>query len=167
MTLADLEARAREYAERYGLVIEKHLGHGNDGAVWQTTHSTAIKVCEDNQRYSTERDCYRLFRERGVTEIKGFAIPRLVNFSDDLMVIEMDVVQPPYIIDFGKAYLHRAPPHFSQQVMADWYAEKKELWGETWPLIQTILNRLKALGIYHMDPKPHNILPAEWDPPLD
>ncbi len=101
-----------------------------------------------------------------MTEIYGYTIPTLIDFSNDLMVIEMSVVQPPYIIDFGKAYLHSPPPHFSEQTMADWYAEKQELWGEHWPEIRSILNRLRALGIYHLDPRPGNILPANWDPLL-
>jgi len=167
MGIADLESRARLYTAQTGRAIEKLLGHGNDGAVWQTNRATAVKVCEDHQRYCTERDCYRLFYDQSITEICGYAIPKLINFSDPLQVIEMAVVQPPYIIDFGKAYLHCAPPSFPQQTMADWIAEKKELYGEHWPTIQRILRKLNSLGIHHMDPRPANILPANWNPSLD
>jgi len=167
MTIADLEARAKLYAVQRGRAIEKLLGHGSDGAVWQTSRATAVKVCEDAKRYFTERDCYRLLLDEGITEIYGFTIPTLIDYSDSLMAIEMAIVQPPYLIDFGKAYLHISPPQFSRETMADWYAEKKELYGEHWPTILKILRRLQSLGIHHMDPKPSNILPANWNPSLD
>lgn len=31
--------------------------------------------------------------------------------------------------------------------MNDWYAAQKELWGELWPTVRSILNRLEGLGI--------------------
>jgi len=165
--MRDLEDRARLYTERRGYAIAAQLGHGNDGAVWQTSRTSAVKVCEDAARYSTERDCYRLFAERQITEICGFAIPRLIHHDDALLIVEMDIVHPPYIIDFGKAYLHRKPPAFPRETMDEWQAEKQELYGDHWPTIQSILRRLAALGIYHMDPKPANILPANWNPTID
>jgi hypothetical protein len=162
MMIRDLEERARFYAQRRGYSIEKPLGHGSDGAVWQSSRTTAIKVCEDQARYCRERDCYRLFEEQQITEVYGFAIPRLVQFDDGVQIIEMDIVHAPYIIDFGKGYLHRRPPEFSAETMADWLAEKEELYGKHSPTIQAVLRRLVALGVYHMAPKPANILPADW-----
>ena len=105
--------------------------------------------------------------ENNVEEIYGFAIPRLIDYDNTVMVIEMDIVEPPYILDFGKAYLHRPPPHFSPEVMQESYDSQVELWGEHWPMIRKILGRLQSLGIYHVDPSPRNIRPANWDPPLD
>ena len=166
MSDSDRERRARLYTEERQRTIEKALGSGTDGSVWQTSRSTAVKACDDFRRYSTERDCYRLFYERGVDELCGYTIPTLIDYSDQHMVIEMSVVKPPYIIDFGKACLNSAAPTFSQQTMADWYAEKKELWGDYWPEILSILRRLRSLGVIHMDPRPGNIMPANWDPPL-
>ena len=167
MTNSNREDRLRLYLSTRNRAIEKKLGVGNDGEVWQTDKTTAVKVCDDEERYAKERNCYLLLGEKKITEICGFVVPRLIDYSDPLMIIEIDFVKPPYIIDFGKVYLHRAPPHFSQQTMADWYAEKKELYGEHWPTIRSILIRLRAIGIYHMDPKPGNIMPANWDPSLD
>src|SRR5262249_31538951 len=98
---------------------------------------------------------------------KGYAVPQLIGYDDNLWIIEMTVVTPPYIIDFGKAYLQKTPPDFSPETMADWIQEKEELYGDHWPEIRSILNRLKSLGIHHMAPKPATILPATWNPSLD
>lgn len=135
--------------------------------MWQTTKRTAVKVFVRPENYETERDCYRLLLEKNITEVHGFAIPRLIDFHDGLKVVEMDIVEPPYILDFGKAYLHRPPPHFSAEVLQESYESQLELWGKYWPLIRKILGKLQALGIYHVDPSPRNIRPANWDPPVE
>src|SRR5436190_9433081 len=125
MSDSDRQHRASLYTGEHGRTILKQLGNGTDGSVWQTTISTAIKACEDAKRYFIERDCYCLFLEKGVTEICGYAIPRLVGYSDELMVIEIEMVQPPYILDFGKASLYRLPPHYTNDDIAALYAERK------------------------------------------
>jgi hypothetical protein len=166
MGISDLEQRLRLYLAKHDRAMEKVLGMGSDGVVWQTDKTTAVKVCEHLERYQTERDCYRLLMDKEITEICGFAVPRLINYDNALWVIEMDIVKPPYILDFGKAYLHRPPPELSEETMAEWQAQKQELYGEHWPTIRSILSRLRSMGIYHMDPRPHNILPANWNPEL-
>lgn len=82
------------------------------------------------------------------------------------MVIEMTLVDAPYILDFGKVYLDR-PPDFSPEVMADFFVNQKERWGHYWPEIYKIWNMLKSIGIFHMDPKPGNIMPENYDPTLE
>ena len=142
------------------------LGHGTDGGVWKSDRKT-IKVFHRKLNYETERDCYRLLMDKEITEICGFSIPRLVDYDNDWMVVEMDIVEPPYILDFGKAYLNREPPHFSQETMDEWIAEQQALWGDHWPIVRRILARLRSLGIYQVDARPGNIRPANWDPTLD
>lgn len=122
------------------------------------------RPCDDNQRYSTELACYRLLQERQILEINGYAVPQLIDFDAGLRVIEITIVAPPYVIDFGKAYLASAPPDFSPEVISEWLAEKEELYGDRWPEIRSVLARLRLIGIFHLDPKPHNILPLNWDP---
>jgi hypothetical protein len=168
MALPDLRERARLYSESRGCAIEAvPLGDGTDGAVWATTRKTAVKVFERLHNFETELACYELLQERGVTEIRGYSIPRLFDSSRELMVIEMGIVEPPYILDFGKAYFKRTRPQFSAEVIRETLDQQKELWGSHYSEIRSILNQLEALGIYHTDPKPGNIRPANWDPPLD
>ena len=52
----------------------------------------------------------------------GLRVPRLLQFDDDLWVIEMTIVSRPFVLDFAGAYLDM-PPDFSDEVMADWHAE--------------------------------------------
>ena len=72
-------------------------------------------------------------------------------------------VKPPFILDFGKAYLDRSHD-FSDEAMADWQAQIDEIWGDYWPKIRSVKNWLQSLGIVYLDTKPGNIKPPEgWD----
>jgi hypothetical protein len=43
-----LEQRGRQYSQIYGIPIDfdTHLGHGQDGVVWQSGDRTAVKALE-------------------------------------------------------------------------------------------------------------------------
>lgn len=165
MAEPDFISRANIYAASHSRSIKDQLGFGTDGAVWSTDRSTAIKVFSRAKNYATELESYRRLREAGITDLLGFAVPELYGSDDELLVIEMSLVKPPYVLDFGKVYLDRSPD-FSADVMNDWYAAQQELWGDLWPTVRSILSRLQGLGIYHMDPKPGNIMPEHWNPEL-
>jgi hypothetical protein len=126
-----------------------------------------MKVFERAENFENELRCYEILADRGVREIYGYAIPRLLDSSRELLVIEMEIVEPPYILDFGKAYFKRQLPKFSAEVMRETREAQMELWGDYWPEIRKILSRLESYGIYHTDPKPGNIRPANWNPSLD
>lgn len=166
MPLSELEQRARLYSQARNRAIQKPLGEGIDGNVWQTDKKTAAKVCIRRNNYENERECYRLFLHKGITDIHGFAVPRLFDFDDRLMAIEIAIVQPPFILDFGKVYLNRPPSYFTEEMRQDTRRELEELWGSHWPVIRKLLSRLESLGIYYLDARPKNILPANWDPPI-
>lgn len=166
MTTPELESRARTYAERTGVALEARLGYGSDGTVWQTHRKTAIKVFEKAEVYRHELAVYVRLRDRRLRKIGDYSIPQLVRHDDPLMVIEMTLVNPPYVLDFGKVRLD-TPPDYSPEVMADFFARQKELWGKYWPEIRKIWGMLKSVGIFHMDPKPGNILPENYEPELD
>jgi len=92
-----------------------------------------------------------------ISNIEGFAIPRLIDFDDDLLVVEMDVVSPPFLLDFAKAYLD-GPPDFSPEVMADWEEQQMEWFGDRWPQVRSVLYSLERLAIYYRDVRPGNIM---------
>ena len=98
MSNTDLLRRAQTYAARRSLEIDpaRRLGYGNDGAVWQTHQWTAVKAFERMQNYRTELECYQRFRTAKVTIIRGFEVPQLVDFDDELAVVEMSTVKPPF-----------------------------------------------------------------------
>ncbi len=68
----------------------------------------------------------------------------------------MTVVKPPFVLDFAGAYLDRAPD-FSEEVLADWTAEKQEQFGARWPEVQAVLRELDGYGVFLLDVNPGNV----------
>jgi hypothetical protein len=157
--LSRLEAQASAYAKSRGIAtaFDSPLGFGTDGRVWRTSRKSAIKVFEREANYQRERDCYRRLKSREIRRLGCFEIPRLFDGDDQLLVIEMSVVAPPFLLDFAKAYLDR-PPDFSPEVMADWEEQQVEWFGDRWPEIQSALYDLDRIGIYYRDVRPGNIM---------
>lgn len=159
------QSSAFERAARYlslnraGAKIKSKLGEGTDGSVWATDLDTAIKAFKYEFGYANERDTYQKLAEFGITEKIGeFWVPEMIGWSDDLNVIEMDIVQtPPYIIDFAKVRLNN-DPGFSVETLAE--NEAAGLWhfGRNWPRVKLLLSALESYLIYYLDPKPHNIV---------
>ena len=86
-----------------------------------------------------------------------YAVPTMVDFHDELLVIEMSLVTAPFLLDFGKAYLDSEPEH-SEETWAYHYEEQKEIWEHRFDEVQSLLSELKSMGIYYRDPKPGNIM---------
>ena len=166
MDHSELEARVLLYAQRRQLaILTEPLGGGTDGTVWKTADKTAVKILRKREVYATEKECYLRFLRANTSQICGFVVPQLVDYADDLLAIEMTIVEPPRILDFGKVALDHAGD-FSEQTMTDWYAMQEELWGSYWPQVRRLLVSLRAMGIYYADPNPYNITPENYDPDL-
>lgn len=158
MATSEEERRAKEYATQYGFQIlwDRLLGFGNDGSVWETDQRSAVKAFERETNYNRERNCYQRLEVLGIERVGELMIPRLIGLDDDLLIIEMGVVFPPFLLDFGKAYLD-LPPDYTPEVLADWEAERQELFGDRWPQVQEALGWLRSYGIHYYDAKPGNI----------
>lgn len=87
----------------------ERLGEGTDGAVWLSSDRTAVKAFYLTEQFEVERKCYQRLHAEDVSEIRGFAVPCLLDYSKGLRVIEMTTVILPCLLDFGKAYLDRKP----------------------------------------------------------
>ncbi|MFQ5734167.1 MAG: hypothetical protein ACE5KM_19700 [Planctomycetaceae bacterium] len=82
----------------------------------------------------------------------------MLRFDDQLWVVEMEIVTPPFILDFAGAYLDQQPPYYrDEQMMAEWQAEKRDVFGERWGTVTGILARFRRHGIYLADVKYGNI----------
>jgi hypothetical protein len=150
------ESRARHYAESRNLQLVRALGAGYGGTVFETDASTAVKTLQFPSLYQRERDVYLRLYERDCFEVCGCRIPQLVDFDDALWVVEMEIVQPPFVLDFAGAYLdHR--PNFPPEVIEDWQAEKIEQFGPDWDRVRSIMAQLARIGVYLADVKPGNI----------
>lgn len=152
----DLEARAKAYCSAKGLTIDLRLGNGIQGVVYSTNRKTAIKIFAYQEHFETERDVYQRLQSRGFSVVDGFNVPKLLGFNNKLRIVEMEVVNPPYILDFASAYLDRKPPYDLEQ-MEEWEEERAELFGEDWPRVRSVLSRFRAIGVHLVDVKPGNI----------
>lgn len=165
-----LQGMAERYAEsRFTeLASQQYLGAGQDGAVWRTAsdRATILKAVERKATYERELECYRRFKERGVIEIAGFAVPVLIDYDDGFQVIEMTLVEPPRILDFGKVWIDCLPPYLdSPGIVSTERARAMADYGEDWPAVANLLATLQGTyGIYYADPNWGNICPRHRRP---
>jgi hypothetical protein len=118
-TLQELSEKAIQYAAERDLQIIRFLGYGNDGAVWETSQQTAIKVLERESSYNREKERYLRLKEHSLSKIDGFEVPDFYDSDDELQIVEVSMIYPPFVIDFAKAYVDQEPD-FSDEVMQDW-----------------------------------------------
>jgi hypothetical protein len=149
--------RARQYAAKHGRTLTELLGSGQDGVVLKTHAKTAVKAFMHWTQYDREQGVYVHLLEKGVTSLAGFQIPRMVAFDDQLQIIELDVVQPPFVLDFAGAVLEARPDWLNQAELEE---KVRDFW-ETSERITRVLEVLAAfrrLGVYLTDVKPGNIM---------
>lgn len=137
------------------------LGAGIHGSVFVAEYQaqggrSAIKGHERQNAYQVERDVYLRLRDCDVTAVRGCNVPALIDYDDGLLVIEMTVVRRPFVLDFAGASLDQ-DPDFSDEVLADWRAEKQEQFGPRWREVQAILGALEGYGVFLLDVNPGNI----------
>ncbi|MCW5774888.1 MAG: hypothetical protein KIS87_00380 [Phycisphaeraceae bacterium] len=147
-----------QYTKSRGIIVEGRLGYGKDGSVWSTSRTTAVKAHERASTFDRELAAYLRLREHGVESVLGLAVPRLMDWDAGLRVVEMTIVQPPFVLDFGSAWLDGAP-EFSDGVMADWLAEKEEQFEADWPRVAAVLGELRRKwGVHLLDVHPGNVM---------
>lgn len=149
--------------ERGFFGIEDLIGFGNDGHVWRRTDqemgdSRAIKVFEREASYLREKACYKRLREKNVYGVGEFVVPKILCWDDYLCAIEMSVVEPPFLLDFGKSYLDENPPYFDDPEIMDeyWRKHEEQFTPEQWKMVLRAHAELENMGIWHTDPNPRN-----------
>src|SRR5262245_14878916 len=157
----DTFERFEAYCRRKGLTLGKPLGYGVHGSVFAAQNQSsgmrsAVKAHERERFYLRERDVYLRLKEQAVAYARGAAVPELLGWDDDLWVIEMTIVSRPFVLDFAGAYLDQAPD-YSDEVLADWRAEKQEQFGARWSEVQAILRALESYGVFMADVNPGNV----------
>ncbi|HUQ68133.1 MAG TPA: hypothetical protein VM165_01340 [Planctomycetaceae bacterium] len=149
--------RAELYAKERALTIEKPLGGGFDGVVLGTNRRTAVKSLNYPILYQRERDVYLRLAEHNVNRVNGFEVPRLIDVDDRLMVIEMTIVSPPFVLDFAGALLDRKP-EFELEILEEWRREKLEQFEADWPQVQHLIWTFERWGIFLSDVHPGNVM---------
>jgi len=72
-------------------------------------------------------------------------------------------VTPPWVLDFGKAYIDKAAD-YPEGVLEDSFASFKENYNdEDWERVMELVADLRTYGIYYYDLKPGNVRIREED----
>jgi hypothetical protein len=145
----ELLKKAEAFANTHDCTIGERLGFGIHGIVIvlkseSNAAATALKVLGYAEPYRRERDTYQRLREARVTQVRGFHVPQLIGWDDDLLALEMTIVTPPFALDFAGAYLD-FPPGFPEEAWEDWRQKNEEQFGEDWPEAQAILADLDPI----------------------
>ncbi len=168
---SELIFRAESYAKnnRRRIIRKARLGGGTDGEVWRSTRPSAIKVVLNARNYRDELESYQRLKAADIHRLCGFNVPRLFGWNDKLQVIEMSIVKPPYLLDFGKVYFDAPPTEvYDQERLKIADAEAKGNFGSNWPIVSQLLYALQErVGIWYVDPKPANIDCGIDDPDWD
>lgn len=166
MAVNDLLANARSYAKSETIRIRSQpLGFGDDGTVWETSRHTVIKAFARLRNYSHELECYQRLADAGIRKIREFDIPALRKHDNSRMIIEIGFVNPPYILDFGKAYL--VDPEWDDHRIAEWNERMEFWWGDEVKRVRLAMFSLRSYGIWYYDAKPGNVMLENWNPSLD
>lgn len=161
-----LLSRAKDYADSRGILLigKDMLGYGSDGSVWHSSRRTAIKALYHQKNFDHELECYHRLKIAGVRRIGMFDVPFLEDFDSKLRIIEISIVQPPYLLDFGKVYLDQPPTHlYDEQMMVNAREEWHERFGDRWSKVEHAMRLLEQHGIYYYDPRPGNVCFGDED----
>lgn len=149
--------RLNKYIAKTGEAEPEKVGGGVDGFVWMSKDRDAIKVFRRERPFRHELAVYERLQERGLSRLRGFWIPELQGFDDELWVLRMSFVKPPFLIDFGAAVLDAKPADFPLD-SREWRDEKRRLYGAIdWPEIERLLESLMQHGIFYVDVHKGNI----------
>ena len=134
----------------------KDLGSGAEGFVFPSPSATAVKVFTYAEKFERELAAYKRLRKHNVIDVLGFAVPKLINFDRKLLVIEMTIVEPPFVLDFAQSTLDR-PLEFPEG-LDEWWERIAPDFGDRFPIVQEIFYELqRKYRINYYDLAPRNI----------
>ena len=73
----DISRRAKQYAMRFGITLDRRLGFGKDGTVWETNRHTALKIFRESDPFRREISAYDRLAERGILDVNGHRVPQV------------------------------------------------------------------------------------------
>jgi hypothetical protein len=95
--------------------------------------------------------------DENVTQIGIFDIPQFVECDDELRIVEIAIVSPPYLLDFGKAYVDRPSPYTAEQLDENLSLCRELFERNDWDMVEQAISALSTIGIIYLDIKPANI----------
>ena len=119
---------------------------------------SAVKAFKTELHYQREVEAYERIKECGIAEVCGFAVPKPLSHHDGLLIIHMEIVRKPYVVDFASAGVDGYLYDYTPEQIAESLQEKKELFDDgQWPTVLKIMSHFRTHGIYLVDVKPGNI----------
>lgn len=155
---SDPEKRVRLYLNDQRRIEERRLGSGTDGEVFIVSGpQAAIKVHYDEHRFHRELAAYHRLSKIRLGQIGRFVIPTFHAADTRLLIIEMSVVRPPYLIDFGKATVDDDQGWTDEQ-MSMWWDKVNDVFENDASVASSIFTQLRdKAGIYQWDLSPTNL----------
>jgi hypothetical protein len=130
------------------------LGWGVSGFVYLSPDSrTAVKIHRRSEGYYRELEMYLWLRKHKITEVNGFTIPKIRDYTDN--IIQMDFVSAPYLLDFAGAHL--SPPSMTEEALDRWHRDIEWFFGPNAWLVHLVHDSLRKHGIYYLDFRPSNL----------
>jgi hypothetical protein len=77
-----------------------------------------------------------------------------------LWIVEIQIVTPPFVLDFAGASLDQPSRIFaemSEDEHLEWIESRIEMYGNEWPLVESLLALFRRHKIFLTDVKPGNI----------
>jgi hypothetical protein len=133
-------------------------GPGQDGFVMRSDRPTAVKFFDRYDRFCRELEVYQILDAKGIRWIAGHNVPRLVGADESLRVIEMSIVDRPFVLDFAGAKAPEEIPDFEEHVIEEHLAHMRELFGDRWADALHVAEMFRqATGFTLLDIHPGNI----------
>lgn len=122
------------------------------------SESTAIKIFTHLPKFEQELAVYERLHEWDVTKVLGFNVPSLVASSRKLLIIEMTIVKPPFLLDFEISKLDEDQSFDSSMGTEEWWDRLRPLFGRRLPMVRDVFYYLSnRYGIYYYDLAPRNM----------
>jgi len=152
--------RLQAYANQREAQLMERFGFGQDGLVYSTNQESVLKCLRYERLYLNERNVYQRLAQTELEDIAGFNVPKLICFDDSLWIVEIQIVVPPFVLDFAGASLDQQSRIFAEMSEEDhqeWLDSRMEMYGDDWPQVETLLAHLRKHKIFLTDVKPGNI----------
>jgi hypothetical protein len=157
-------ATPKAVVDRANLYFQQHsitgveFDSGTQGHIWRTSRQTAVKIHIYGESYLAELAAYMRLRDRGIDSSEEFIIPRMLHYNSELLAIEMQIVFPPYIVDFASARLDIRPDLIEDEGHTFHDRIRDRFGSARAQKVIDICDDLAArAGIYLLDPHPGNI----------
>ncbi len=127
-----VDPRIAVFTSRYNCQLQGFLGSGpgQDGFVLRSDRFSAVKFFDRRERFERELEVYLILSAKGTRRIADHNVPKLLDFDDALLAIEMTIVERPFVLDFAGAKRPNQVPDFDAEIVAEHQERMREMFGD-------------------------------------